>query len=166
MITLVLGGARSGKSEVGERLVARHPAPITYVATMVVGDSRELGLRVAAHRARRPPEWSTVEAGSGLAAVMRTLTGTALVDSLGPWLSAHPDLVVDSEALCASLAGRQGDTVLVSDEVGLSVHPSTESGRQFRDAMGSLNQAVASLADKVVLVVAGQMLPLKPVEDH
>jgi adenosyl cobinamide kinase/adenosyl cobinamide phosphate guanylyltransferase len=166
MITLVLGGTRSGKSGVGERLVARHPPPVTYVATMVVGDSQELGLRVAAHRARRPPEWSTIESGTGLASVLRTLTGTALVDSLGPWLAAHPDLTADSEGLCTSLVERQGDTVLVSDEVGLSVHPSTESGRRFRDAMGSLNQAVASVADQVVLVVAGQVLPLRPVEDH
>jgi adenosyl cobinamide kinase/adenosyl cobinamide phosphate guanylyltransferase len=166
MITLVLGGARSGKSGVAERLVARHPAPVTYVATMVVGDSQELGLRVAAHRARRPPEWSTVESGTGLASLLGTLTGAALVDSLGPWLAAHPDFAVDSEALCASLVARQGDTVVVSDEVGLSVHPSAESGRQFRDAMGSLNQAVASVADQVVLVVAGRVLPLKHVEDH
>ncbi|HEV3131687.1 MAG TPA: bifunctional adenosylcobinamide kinase/adenosylcobinamide-phosphate guanylyltransferase [Acidimicrobiales bacterium] len=166
MITLVLGGARSGKSAVAERLVARHLAPVTYVATMVVGESRELGLRVAAHRARRPPEWSTVESGTGLAPLLGTLTGAALVDSLGPWLAAHPDFAVDSEELCASLVARQGDTVLVSDEVGLSVHPSAESGRRFRDAMGSLNQAVASVADEVVLVVAGRVLPLKPVEDH
>ena len=166
MITLVLGGARSGKSEVGERLAARHPAPVTYLATMVVGDDPDLGLRVAAHRARRPAEWQTVEVTTGLAETLCSLTGTVLVDSLGPWLAAHPDMALAAEALRTSLVERHGDTVVISEEVGLGVHPSSESGRHFRDALGLLNQAVASVSDEVVLVVAGRLLPLVSADDH
>jgi adenosyl cobinamide kinase/adenosyl cobinamide phosphate guanylyltransferase len=166
MITLVLGGARSGKSGVGERLAARHPAPVTYLATMVVGDDEDLGLRVAAHRARRPAEWRTVEVGTELADTLRTLVGTALVDSLGPWMAVHPDKAFAAKALCASLIERCGDTVVISEEVGLGVHPSSECGRHFRDALGSLNQAVASVSDEVFLVVAGRVLPLDSADDH
>jgi adenosylcobinamide kinase / adenosylcobinamide-phosphate guanylyltransferase len=165
MITLVLGGARSGKSAIAERMAGRHPAPVTYIATMAVGDDADLGARVAAHQARRPAEWTTIEAGAGLVRALQTVTGTALVDSLGSWLAAQPDMTVDTQALCSALLDRRGDTVVVSDEVGLSVHPSSTSGRLFRDALGSLNQAVASVTDATFLVVAGRVLSLGPLED-
>jgi adenosyl cobinamide kinase/adenosyl cobinamide phosphate guanylyltransferase len=165
VITLVLGGARSGKSAVAEQLVRRHPDPVTYVATMVLGDDPDLAARVALHRQRRPPAWATMEAGSHLADSLRDLTGTALVDSLGPWLSAQPAMAVDAGALCSALVERHGDSVVVSDEVGMGVHPSTAAGRQFRDALGSLNQAVAMVADRAYLVVAGRALPLAAVTE-
>ena len=165
MITLVLGGARSGKSAVAEQLVRRHPDPVTYVATMVLGDDPDLAARVALHRQRRPPAWATMEAGSHLADSLRDLTGTALVDSLGPWLSVQPAMSVDAGALCSALVERHGDSVVVSDEVGMGVHPSTAAGRQFRDALGSLNQAVAMVADRAYLVVAGRALPLAAVTE-
>ncbi len=165
MITLVLGGARSGKSLVAERLAARCPPPVTYLATLAVGEDAELGLRVAAHRARRPAAWCTLEVASGLPDALRRLAGTALVDSLGAWLAGHEGLAVDTDGLCAALLARAGDTVLVSDEVGLGVHPSSEVGRHFRDALGSLNQAVAAVADRVLLVVAGRVLTLASAED-
>ncbi len=163
MITLVLGGTRSGKSSVAEQLTARHAAPVTYVATLAVGDDAELQVRVAAHRARRPAGWSTVQVGGDLAGTLDTLVGTALVDSLGPWVASQPDMDVDVDELCAALLRRQGDTVLVSDEVGLGVHPSSPSGLRFRDALGLVNQAVAAVADRTLLVVAGRVLPLGPV---
>jgi adenosylcobinamide kinase/adenosylcobinamide-phosphate guanylyltransferase len=165
VITLVLGGARSGKSTVAEELVARHPGPVTYVATMVLGDDPDLAARVALHRRRRPSTWMTMEAGPRLADSLRALPGTALVDSLGPWLSAQPAMEVDTADLCSALVERDGDCVLVSDEVGMGVHPSTAAGRQFRDALGSLNQAVASVADRTYLVVAGRALPLAAVTE-
>lgn len=159
MITLVLGGARSGKSGVAERLADRCGQPVTYVATLRVdGADAALERRVAAHRARRPAQWATIEAGHDLAAALRAVRGTALVDSLGPWLADQPDFAVDADALCAAVRDRNGDTVIVSDEVGLGVHPSSEAGREFRDALGSLNQAVAEVADRVLLVVAGRVL--------
>jgi adenosylcobinamide kinase/adenosylcobinamide-phosphate guanylyltransferase len=160
VITLVLGGARSGKSGVAEGIVTGLAPPVTYIATLDVGDDADLSARVQRHRERRPPTWRTVQAGSKLPEVLRGVSGTVLVDSLGPWVSAAPGMEVDVEALCSALAERDGDTVMVSDEVGLSVHPSTEDGRLFRDAVGALNQAVAATADDVILVVAGCIVRL------
>lgn len=165
MITLVLGGARSGKSVVAERLVSRLPAPVTYLATTVVDPAdNDMAARIAAHAARRPAVWATIETSpTTLASVLRTTAGTVLVDSLGAWVAAHPDLAVDTADLCDALVTRAGDSVVVSDEVGLGVHPSSEVGRRFRDVLGQLNQAVATVADEVVLVVAGRTLPLTDV---
>ena len=160
MITLVLGGARSGKSEVAEQLVARALPPVTYVATAVLGDD-DLAERVERHRARRPSWWRTAEVGEELPAVVGALDGTLLVDSLGPWVAALPAFAADVDGLCAALIGRSGDAVVVSDEVGLGVHPSSEAGRRFRDALGEVNQAVAAVADDVLFVIAGRVLRLE-----
>ena len=161
MITLVLGGARSGKSEVAERIAGAAGGPVTYVATASTDDGSMLA-RVEAHRRRRPPDWATVEVGPGgaLGAALAGLEGTALVDSLGPWLAGFPDFATDSGDLCGALLSRAGDTVVVSDEVGLGVHPSTEAGNHFRDRLGLLNRAVSLAADRVLLVVAGRALEL------
>jgi len=91
MITLVLGGARSGKSAVAERLAARMGATVTYVATMQLGDDPELAERVAEHRARRPSNWRTEEAGPNLPSLLRRLEGPAIVDALGGWVLASED---------------------------------------------------------------------------
>ncbi|HET6774348.1 MAG TPA: bifunctional adenosylcobinamide kinase/adenosylcobinamide-phosphate guanylyltransferase [Acidimicrobiales bacterium] len=172
MITLVLGGTRSGKSRVAEDLVAGRQAAtgdrVTYVATGRATDA-DMAARIAAHRARRPAAWATVETGAGagtgadLPTVLAGLAGHVLVDSLGTWV-ADADLAPDAPALCAALRARAragaGDTVLVSEEVGLGVHPATEVGRRFADALGELNRAVAEVADRVLLVVAGRVLAL------
>jgi adenosyl cobinamide kinase/adenosyl cobinamide phosphate guanylyltransferase len=160
VITLVLGGARSGKSAVAEAIAAGFTAPVTYVATLEIGDDAELAARVDHHRGRRPAGWRTVEAGHDLAGAVRGLRGTVLVDSLGPWVSSSPDMEVDADELCDVLARRDGDAVVVSEEVGLSVHPSTAAGRRFQDVLGLVNQQVASHADEVLLVVAGRRLRL------
>ncbi len=162
MITLVLGGTRSGKSAVAEELAARHGVPVTYVATMDPSGDPDLEARVAAHRRRRDPAWVTVDAGDDLRGVLAEVRGTVLVDSLGPWVAAA-GAAADADALCAALRGRAGDTVVVSDEVGLAVHPSTEQGRRFQDALGAVNHAVSGAADRVYLVVAGRPLALPPV---
>lgn len=159
MITLVLGGARSGKSVVAERLAGALPAPVTYVATATVDDP-DFAARVAAHRARRPAGWRTVEAGSDLAAVLAATPGSVIVDALGTWVASTAGFAVNAPALCRALAGRGGDAVVVSEEVGLGVHPATEAGRRFRDVLGTVNQAVAEVADDVLLVVAGRVLRL------
>jgi adenosyl cobinamide kinase/adenosyl cobinamide phosphate guanylyltransferase len=87
--------------------------------------------------------------------------GMVLLDSLGPWVAGHGEgEPVDGAALCRALAERNGDTVIVSEEVGLGVHPPTAAGRQFRDALGTLNQAVAEAADAAYLIVAGRALRL------
>jgi adenosylcobinamide kinase/adenosylcobinamide-phosphate guanylyltransferase len=162
VITLVLGGARSGKSAVAERLAAERPQPVTYLATAGIDPTDpDHVARVAAHVARRDPSWATVEAAADLADVLRATPGTVLVDSLGTWLTAHRHLDGDAADLCAALRARAGDAVIVSEEVGLGVHPSSELGRSFRDALGALNVAVADAADEVLLVVAGRVLPLE-----
>lgn len=160
MITLVLGGTRSGKSEVAEHLAARHGPPVTYVATLRLGGDADLEARVAAHRSRRDAGWATVEAGADLPAVLAGLTGTVLVDSLGPWVAACPQMGADAEALCAAMCGRGGDTVVVSEEVGMAVHATTEAGRRFEDALGAVNRAVSAVAGRAYLVVAGRAVPL------
>jgi adenosyl cobinamide kinase/adenosyl cobinamide phosphate guanylyltransferase len=162
VIVLVLGGARSGKSAYAERRAALFPEPVSYVATACVDGDAELAARVDEHRARRPPSWSTIEVGADVPGMLRATRGTVVLDALGPWVAAAPDFEVDAAELRDALAGREGDTVIVSEEVGLGVHPSTAAGQRFRDALGELNQAVAAVADEVVLVVAGRALRLEP----
>lgn len=158
MITLVLGGARSGKSALAERLVAGQR--VTYVATAVAGDE-EMAARIEVHRRRRPASWTTVEAGQRLVSAVREAPGSVLIDSLTAWVASAPGFSVDVDALCAELTARAGDVVVVSDEVGLGVHPSTEAGRWFRDTLGLANQAVAAVADRALFVVAGRALALE-----
>jgi len=165
VITLVLGGTRSGKSAIAEQYVARLAPPITYIATGASDASTPtdaaMAARIDAHRRRRPDTWTTVEAGADLAGALRAVdAGTVLVDALGTWVTAHHDLAIDLPELLAALTARRGDTVVVSDEVGLGVHPSTEIGQRFRDVLGTVNAAVAEVADEVLLVVAGRVLPL------
>ncbi|MHB1986919.1 MAG: bifunctional adenosylcobinamide kinase/adenosylcobinamide-phosphate guanylyltransferase [Acidimicrobiales bacterium] len=170
MIILVLGGARSGKSALAEQRAASSHSDVTYLATGAdLGDDPDFTARIERHRARRPASWQTIEItpGGDLAGPLRSCGGTALVDSLGTWLAAIPEFAPDEGSLVAGLNERraQGNlTVLVSDEVGLGVHPSTELGRRFRDALGCLNQAIAEIADEVVLAVAGRalLIPRQP----
>ena len=158
-VTLVLGGARSGKSVVAERRAG--PGPVTYLATGAADGDDDMAARIAAHRDRRPSTWTTVEADD-LVAAIRDSSGRLLVDSLTTWVARSPDFAVDTAALCGVLAGHDGEVFVVSDEVGLGVHPSTEPGRRFRDALGLVNQAVADVADDVWFVVAGRLLRLDP----
>lgn len=163
MITLVLGGARSGKSGVAEELAGASGASVAYLATARLNDEdHDLARRVAMHRLRRPAHWTTIECGDDLVGALTRVSGAAIIDSLGVWLAALPSMQCDATALCDFLGTYKGDVVVVSDEVGLGVHPSSEAGRKFRDALGTLNQAVAQVADTVLLVVAGQVLRVKP----
>lgn len=162
MITLVIGGARSGKSKVGEAVAARLAAErddhVTYVATMwPVGGDADLAARLQVHRDRRPVSWTTVEPPYDLADVLISHGGTLLIDSLGSWVSTQPDMAVDLTRLTGALEGRSDPTVIVTDEVGWGVHPETELGRRFRDQVGRTNTAVAEVADDVWLVVAGRI---------
>ncbi|MHB1785401.1 MAG: bifunctional adenosylcobinamide kinase/adenosylcobinamide-phosphate guanylyltransferase, partial [Acidimicrobiales bacterium] len=118
--------------------------------------------RIAAHQERRPAHWSTAEVppGGDLTSTLEGITGTVLVDSLGVWLAGCEAFRCDQDRLIGALRNRDGDTVIVSDEVGLGVHPSLEVGNLFRDALGYLNRAVADHADRVALVVAGRILDL------
>ncbi len=160
MITLVLGGARSGKSAIAEAIAARSGVAVTYLATTTVRGDVELADRVARHRARRPENWRTLEVERDLSGVLSASEGVVLVDSLGAWVAGVVPSDGEVAALLDALTARRGDTVVVSDEVGLGVHPSSALGREFRDALGDVNRRVAAISDDVVLVVAGMVLPL------
>jgi adenosylcobinamide kinase/adenosylcobinamide-phosphate guanylyltransferase len=170
---LVLGGARSGKSERAELRLAGEPE-VTYVATGSDGaGDPEWAARVAAHRARRPAWWRTAET-TDLAGVLRTARGAVLIDGIGTWLAAVMDEcggwdggAAGLARLAARTAGlvsawRQADAyvVAVSDETGLGVVPATPAGRLFRDELGRLNRALAAESEEAELIVAGRVLSL------
>jgi adenosylcobinamide kinase/adenosylcobinamide-phosphate guanylyltransferase len=168
--TFILGGARSGKSALAERLalaLARPDRPVLYVATGQPTDA-DMRARIDAHRARRGDRFTTVEAGAELADALREAptSDAALVDSLGTWVAASAELSVDADGLTAALTAREGPTIVVSDEVGLGVHPSTDVGRRFRDELGRVNQAVGEISDRCLLVVAGRVLELPSVSEY
>lgn len=165
MLILVLGGTRSGKSAAAESLVQRLPEPVTYVATLVPSESDpEMAQRIDRHRSRRPATWTTIDATEHLTGQLRDLSGTVLLDSLGPWVALHQPDAAAIAGLADALVGRNGDTVVVSDEVGLSVHPESDSGRAFQDAVGRANERLAAVADQTILVVAGRMLVTTPID--
>jgi adenosylcobinamide kinase/adenosylcobinamide-phosphate guanylyltransferase len=170
---LVLGGARSGKSERAELRMAGEPE-VTYVATGPDGaGDPEWAARVAAHRARRPAWWRTAET-TDLASVLRTARGAVLIDGIGTWLAAVMDECgawAGGAAALGQLAARTAElvgawrqaaacVVAVSDETGLGVVPATSAGRLFRDELGRLNRALAAESEEAELVVAGRVLPL------
>jgi adenosyl cobinamide kinase/adenosyl cobinamide phosphate guanylyltransferase len=160
MVILVVGGARSGKSGVAESLAHSLGAPVTYVATLVPDQAdADLMQRIETHRRRRPATWATVEATVDLPAQLMDTAGTVLIDGLGPWVARYEPADAAVTTLLGALTTRPGDTVVVSEEVGMSVHPGTEAGRHFRDALGTLNQRLAQVADHTLLVVAGRVLP-------
>jgi len=184
--TLVLGGARSGKSAEAELRLAGQP-DVTYLATAAAPDGRsdpDWAQRIAAHRAGRPPGWKTAE-GADAADVLRNSSGAVLLDGIGTWLagimddcgawdpaagaaggraggSAGPAAAIDAavDGLIAAWQQAPGRIVAVSDEVGSGVVPATRSGRLFRDRLGRLNQRLAAESEEVVLVVAGRILTM------
>jgi adenosylcobinamide kinase/adenosylcobinamide-phosphate guanylyltransferase len=166
-VSLVLGGARSGKSRYAEQLIEAIAEGGTYCATAAAGDA-EMAARIAAHRARRGAFWRTVEEPLALAAVIGAEASAErplLVDCLTLWLSnvmlAGRPVEAETETLCAALRLAAGPVVLVANEVGLGLVPETPLGRAFRDDAGRLNQEVAAVADRVVFVAAGLPLVLK-----
>ena len=173
MRTLVLGGARSGKSAHAEGLVDG-AGPVRYVATArTPADDVDWVQRVAVHRSRRPTHWETVEGADLVALVSAPADGVPLlVDDLGTWLTTEIDdagawalprgtITPRCDALADAVAAHTGDLVLVTPEVGLGVVPATRSGRLFRDEIGMLNARLAQECDEVVLLVAGIPLRLR-----
>src|SRR5580700_9718180 len=169
MLTLILGGARSGKSRFAQRLAARAQR-VCYIATLVPGDDPEMQARMARHRADRPSSWRTVEEPLALADAVELAVRDAdavLVDCLTLWLSnlswehraatepRHLEDAVHSQIRRIAEAARSCHIILVSNEVGSGTVPESPVARAFRDLQGFLNQWAAEVADEVTLVVAG-----------
>lgn len=166
-LTLVLGGARSGKSRHAEGLLNRHPGRRVYLATAEVLDD-EMAARVAAHRGRRDEDWKTVEEPLALADTLRAETeqgAAVLVDCLTLWLGnlmgAERDLEREIDGLVGAVHQFGGPVVFVSNEVGLGIVPDNAMARRFRDLAGNLHQRLAEKADRVVFMVAGLPMNLK-----
>lgn len=163
-LTLLIGGARSGKSRHAETLATAHAAPWAYIATAEAYDDEMRG-RIAEHRARRGEGWSTVDAPLDLAGALELLPDrqSVLVDCLTLWLTNHllagHDLDHECGRLTDVLSRPRGAWFVVTNEVGQGIVPDNALARRFRDAAGRLNQQVAAVADEVLLMVAG--LPLK-----
>ena len=167
-----MGGARSGKSAIAERLAGTiGGGKVLYVATALAGQDRDLERRVRLHRERRPSGWATLEVGGGeLDVVLEAARSweAVLRDSLTLWVSAR---MLDAEAEEGTLLAfdrfLEGARVLatpfvlVSDEVGLGVVPESAAGRRFRDALGLVNQRAAAAAEEVHLCVAGLAVRVK-----
>jgi len=164
---LFLGGARSGKSAAAEaraHAVAGPGGSVTYLAPATARpDDPEWTARIAAHRARRPATWRTVEDADPIPTLRAG--GVVLVDCLSLWLArvleaSAPAVEQRCTELVAAWAAAPGYVIAVSSEVGMGVVPATAAGRRFRDELGRLNAAVAAASDEVALVVAGRLLPL------
>ena len=165
-LTVLLGGARSGKSALAVEMGRRHAGGVTFLATSPPIDG-DLADRIARHRAERPA-WPTIEEPHDVAGA---LTGAGddlvIVDCLTLWVNnllhrgdADADIEALSRSTAAGAAERAGPTVVITNEVGLGVHPETELGRRYRDVLGRVNQHWVQAADVALLLVAGRAVPL------
>jgi len=173
-ISLILGGARSGKSKFAEQLAAPF-SPKTYLATsqntaQSTDESEDLEFqnRIKIHQSRRSNEWQTVESPLDLITTInqtKSNKSVILIDCMTLWLSnlmfAKKDITFETKQLCLALSQAKGHIIMVSNEVGLSIVPENKIARQFRDEQGQLNQTLAKVAQKVVFVAAGLPLTLK-----
>jgi adenosylcobinamide kinase / adenosylcobinamide-phosphate guanylyltransferase len=172
-VHLILGGARSGKSAYAERLAAESDLLVTYIATAQVYDD-EFARRVSHHQARRPKHWNIVEAPFDLANTLKNHASPdtcLIIDCLTLWIAQcicpdcekpdHLKWEQERADLIAILPKLEGNILLVSNEVGMGIVPLGEINRQFQDEQGRLNQAIASIANKVSFIAAGLPLNLK-----
>jgi adenosylcobinamide kinase / adenosylcobinamide-phosphate guanylyltransferase len=175
-LTLVLGGARSGKSDYAQALVQGGEGRVLFVATATASDE-EMGARIAAHRAVRPTHWETLEAPKHVGEALRVappadwilldcmtlLVSNLLIGFPEPLVEADYYGAVDEEmdSLLDSISKSQAKWVIVSNEVGLGLVPAYPSGRFFRDALGRANQRLAQAADTVCFMVSGLPLLIK-----
>lgn len=184
-VTLILGGARSGKSAHAERLARQRGRPVLYLATAVAGDE-EMAARIAAHRAQRPASWRTVEAAETIVTALRdhaapgdtvlldcltlwvsnvmlAMVGDADADTIPShrWLEIEARLLADLQSLIATARQHNLTLILVSNEVGMGVVPAFPLGRRFQDLLGRVNQIAAASADTVLLMIAGLPIDLR-----
>lgn len=171
-LLFLVGGARSGKSRLAQSLAGRaaeaRSAPVTYLATATAGDD-DMAERIRRHQLDRPAHWGLVEEPLALDEAVAGIPGDVvlIVDCLTVWaanrlLADHPAEAVEAEAAAVAhrLAARAAPSIVVSNEVGLGVHPPTELGRRYQDLLGRVNQLVAAEAGRALLLVAGRALDL------
>ena len=175
-LTLLIGGARSGKSSLAVDIGHRHDAAgiaVTYIATAPTVDD-DMAARIERHRAERPPTWATIEEEVDLiSALDRAGPGLAIIDCLTLWTSnlmelgtTDDEITERSVAAAAAAAHRDDPTVAITNEVGQGVHPETALGRRYRDVLGRVNQAWADVAPHSMLLVAGRAVALDDPWDH
>lgn len=170
--TLFIGGARSGKSDLAVRLAQQWPAAVTFVATARAGDD-DMATRIARHKDDRPEDWALVENELFDADALGAIDASSLViiDCLTLLVANQLFAEIDDEQIVASGVAmtraareRSGPTLIVTNEVGMGIHPETELGRRYRDLLGRVNRAVAAEADRSFLIVAGRALALAEVD--
>lgn len=170
-LTLLLGGARSGKSALALRHAATSGTPVVFLATAEARDA-EMADRIARHRADRPSAWQTVEAPLDVATPLRAAPddATVVIDCLSLWVSnllederSDDEIVAIAEEAARLAAARPGPTLAVSNEVGMGIVPVHELGRRYRDLLGRVNATWAAVAAEAFLVVAGRQLRLEAV---
>ena len=167
-LTLLLGGARSGKSSLAVRRAQASGRAVVFVATGEAGDE-EMAVRIARHRAERPADWSTVEVPVALEDALADVHGEAcvVVDCLSLWVAnqmgrgdGEEAVVAAAQRVASACAARGAPTLAVSNEVGMGIVPDTPLGRAYRDLLGRVNAVGAARADEALLVVAGRALAL------
>ena len=168
-LTLLVGGARSGKSMLALRRASRSAAPVVFVATGEAGDD-EMAARIARHRAERPAAWTTVEEPRELAGALAACPAEAcvVVDCLSLWVSnamgrdaEDGEIERLAQEAAALAAQRRAPTIAVTNEVGMGLVPDNPLGRRYRDVLGRVNGLWAAAATEALLVVAGRVLPLE-----
>ena len=166
-LTVLLGGARAGKSALALELAQEGDVPVVYIATAEAGDD-EMAARIAQHRAERPEAWRTVEEPVALRSVLASIEPAAcvVVDCLTLWvanlLARGDDVLPEAEAVAELAAGRSGPTIVVSNEVGLGIVPASPVAREYRDLLGAVNAAFVRRAEDAAFVVSGCAIPLQP----
>jgi adenosylcobinamide kinase / adenosylcobinamide-phosphate guanylyltransferase len=169
-LTLILGGARSGKSRFAEQIAGKMKR-VTFIATARPSDA-EMRRKIARHRSERPASWETIEAPVALAeaiASQNSKTDIIIIDCLTLYVdnvtSTHggdvPKVERDFDRVCREIQRSRSSVIVVSNEVGCGLVPAFRSGRRYRDLLGRLNQRVADIADQVILMVAGIPLAVK-----
>jgi adenosylcobinamide kinase/adenosylcobinamide-phosphate guanylyltransferase len=169
-MTVLIGGARAGKSALAAELAGRFDGPVAVVATAEARDD-EMRSRIELHRARRPAAWTTVEEPLAVGEAVAALDDSifVIVDCLTLWVAnllergdSERAIVAEAQTVAAVAASRTAPTVAVTNEVGLGIVPATPLGRQYRDVLGAVNAAFVEQADEAGLVVAGRLLRLEP----
>ena len=171
-LLMLIGGARSGKSELAARLAVSQPAPVSIIATGEPGDD-EMAARIEQHRHERPPEWTTIEEPLELTEAIARVPDVEclIIDCLTLWtanmLASRRATETEARAAVAAsaAASRAGLTIAVSNEVGLGLVPDHPLGREYRDLLGRVNTTWASAAERAYLLVAGRALALEPIEE-